>query len=154
MEFDTILLKLVELYSLQGRQTDEELARQQLIQLAEQGKDAGGTLDLKFLARFYTKQRKFADAESLYRSVIEIEEKESGPYGYYVPGALYELADLYETQQKYAEAEPLYRRALAILEKEKKSRHPVSVPFPCASFILGEFYRKQGRLKDAEPHLR
>ena len=151
-KFDTILLKLVELYSLQGRQTDEELARQHLIQLAEQGKATGGTLDLTFLARFYTEHRKFTEAESLYRRVIEIEEKESGPYGYYVPEKLYELADLYETQQKYAEAEPLYRRALAILEKEKKSRHPVSVP--CASLILGEFYRKQGRLKDAEPHLR
>jgi tetratricopeptide (TPR) repeat protein len=56
-------------------------------------------------------------AEPMFRSALEIAEKDLGPEHPDTAGSLNNLAALLESKEDYAGAEPLYRRALAIAEK-------------------------------------
>ena len=69
-------------------------------------------------------QRKYAEAEPLYKRSLAIREKALGPEHPDVAKSLDNLAQLYDSQRKYAEAEPLYKRSLAIREKALGPEHP------------------------------
>src|SRR5262249_32657058 len=56
-------------------------------------------------------------AESLFRSAIEIADRNLGPDHPDTAGSLNNLGDLLESRGDLAAAEPLYRRAVAIAEK-------------------------------------
>ncbi|MBI3373963.1 MAG: CHAT domain-containing protein [Betaproteobacteria bacterium] len=100
------------------------------------------------LAGLYYAQRRYAEAEPLYRRSLAIREKALGLEHPDVAASLYKLAELYRAQGRYAEAEPLLRRSLAILEKALGPEHRyVAIPLN----NLAELYQTQGRYAEAEP---
>jgi len=88
------------------------------------------------LAAVYTLQGKYAEAESLYRHVLEIREatiaKET-PGGAH-PGiamAFHNLAWVATMQGDYARAEPLYRKAIEVWRRAFGFEHPRSISTLC-----------------------
>lgn len=75
-------------------------------------------------ARDCQSQKKFSEAEQLYREVLPIFEKTFGPEHQHVAGTLNALADHLRIQGKNKEAEPLFARALAIFQKSYGIYHP------------------------------
>jgi tetratricopeptide (TPR) repeat protein len=65
----------------------------------------------------YQNQRRYADAEPLYKRSLAILERALGPDHPDIATSLNNLAAMYGAQGREADAEPLYKRALAIREK-------------------------------------
>jgi tetratricopeptide (TPR) repeat protein/CHAT domain-containing protein len=103
---------------------------------------------IAWLANVYLAERRFAEAEPLYKRALAIREKALGPDHLDVGATLNNFAELYRAQARYAEAEPLYRRALAIREKALGPGHPV---VGASLYNLALLYQDQGRLAEAEP---
>jgi tetratricopeptide (TPR) repeat protein len=80
--------------------------------------------DYNNLALSLQAQGKYAEAESLFRQVIEIDEKVLGKDHPDVATAYSNLALLLQAERKYAEAESLFRRAIEIDEKALGKDHP------------------------------
>lgn len=99
------------------------------------------------LAEHYRSQKKYAEAESLYKQALIIWEKSYGSEHPYVAAVLSNMALLYKTQKRYAEAEPLYKRALTIQEKIYGPEHPY-----VATTLgnLAEIYDAQDKYGEAE----
>ncbi len=69
------------------------------------------------LARVYESQGKYREAETLYKSSLEIIERVLGE-DYPDTAACYNnLAGVYENQGKYREAEDLYKKSIQIKER-------------------------------------
>ena len=81
-------------------------------------------ISLSRLGNVYRAEKRYAEAEPLYRRALAILEKALAPEHPFVATPLNNLAELYRTQGRYAEAEPLYKRALAIREKALGPKHP------------------------------
>lgn len=73
--------------------------------------------ELSIQAKLYQEQGKLAEAESLFKKVLEIREKKLGAEHPDTVSMIKNLTFLYLTQYRYEEAELLYKRALAIDEK-------------------------------------
>ena len=97
--------------SLQQRGVQSQAEIDQVTNLINQAED-------------HLKQRRYAEAEPLYKHALAIIEKAVGPNHPVFVAMLNKLATIYLLQRKYAEAEPLYRRALEIREKALGSDHP------------------------------
>lgn len=69
------------------------------------------------LGTIYHRLGKCAEAESLFREALAINEENFGPEDESVGDALNSLAELYQDQGNFAEAERHYRRALAIAKR-------------------------------------
>src|SRR5437667_553845 len=67
---------------------------------------------------------RYAEAESLLKRSLEIDQKALGPEHPAVATTLDDLAALYTAEGRYAEAEPLERKALEIFEHTLPSDHP------------------------------
>src|SRR5476651_1821167 len=80
-----------------------------------QGVDEAKRLNQQAI-QFY-QQRRYADAEPLFKRSLAISEKALGPDHPDVATALNNLAQIYESQGRYADSEPLYKRSRAIFEK-------------------------------------
>ncbi|MDP8051720.1 tetratricopeptide repeat protein [Pasteurella atlantica] len=96
---------------------------------------------------FFYEQRKYNEAEPLYRRSLAITEKVMGENHPSLATTLNNLANLYRTQGKYAKAESLYKRSLAIKEKALGENHP-----SVATILnnLAELYRTQSKYTKAE----
>jgi tetratricopeptide (TPR) repeat protein len=79
---------------------------------------------LDSLASVYEAQRRYAEAEPLYRRTLAIQENLLGLEHPDVADTLNNLAMIYKAQGKYPDAEPLYKHALAIREKALGPDHP------------------------------
>jgi tetratricopeptide (TPR) repeat protein len=99
-----------------------------------------------WLARFYVEQHRYADAEPLFRRMLEIREA-SHPSDQSIPHYLQELASICAAQEKYAEAEELYRRALKIAEDLDEPKEFLIVR---ALDELARFYAARNRYPEAE----
>jgi len=99
-------------------------------------------------ARLLQVSGKYADAELLYRKLLDIRVKRLGKEHLEVAGALNDLAKVLTEQSKYAEAEPLLRQALAIYEVQFGKEDP-RVAFGLNN--LAGLLNTQGRYLDAEP---
>jgi nephrocystin-3 len=73
------------------------------------------------LAGFLDNAALYAEAELIYRRVLNMLEKNLGESHPNVAAALNNLAGLLRDTNRFSEAEPLYRRALNILEKNHES---------------------------------
>jgi tetratricopeptide (TPR) repeat protein len=71
------------------------------------------------LAQWYSRERKYAEAEAYYQRILEVEEKRDDPDR--LISALHDVAFMKEIQRKYAEAEPLRLRIMDIAENILKS---------------------------------
>ena len=100
------------------------------------------------LANAYNAQRKYAEAEGLYKRALAIREKALGEDHPNVARTLNDLGFVYTEQGKYGEAEELHKRALAISEKALGRDHP---DVAGALNNLAVLYLNQGRYIDAEP---
>lgn len=65
----------------------------------------------------YLNQKKLADGERLFRTVLTLREKFAEPNSRPMTAALVNLATAYRQQSKYEEARPLFVRAVALREK-------------------------------------
>jgi tetratricopeptide (TPR) repeat protein len=83
---------------------------------------------LNTIAWLYQAQGRYADAATLYKRSLAINEKTFGPDHPAVATLLNTIAWLYQAQGRYADAEPLYKRSLAIQEKAVGSDHPDVAP--------------------------
>ncbi len=93
-------------------------------------------------------QKKYGEAEPVYKHAQDIAEKHFGPDDPHVAAALSTQADNFYNQEKYAEAEPLYVRALAITEKKQGSKNPdvVALIRPLAMTLFAQKKFNQARL--------
>lgn len=112
-----------------GRKWEEADARlsglSELIQRALQAQSASdAAMNLGNLALEYHRQKKFEEAEPLYRHALAFREKFFGPHHATVATGLNNLAILLRDQGKYEEAEALFRRSLWITEKSLGPDHP------------------------------
>ena len=106
---------------------------------------------LNQLAWVLRAQRRYAEAEPLYKRSIAINEKALGQEHPTVGKDLNGLAELYRAQGRYADAEPLLTRNLSIFEKALEPDHP---DVGAALISLAGLYLAQGRRAEAEPLLR
>ncbi|GAB4468194.1 MAG: hypothetical protein OHK0037_25540 [Elainellaceae cyanobacterium] len=107
--------------------------------------DLASSLDR--LATIYQKQGRYAEAEPLFRRVLQLREQHLGPAHPEVATALNNLALLYQAEGRYYEAEPLFQRALAIDEQVYDPRH---LEVATDLHNLAGLYQDQGRYDEAE----
>ena len=81
----------------------------------------------RFLSALLEVQDKYAEAETLFRRAIEIDEKALGKDHPTVATDYNNLARLLQDQGKYAEAEPLYRRPIEIFQATLGTDHSNTV---------------------------
>jgi tetratricopeptide (TPR) repeat protein len=105
-------------------------------------------VSLNNLAEKYRLQKKYAEAEPLYKRSLEIRENKLGPEHPDVAQSLHNLAEIHRLQGKYAEAEPLFKRSLAIREKALGPEHP-DVAQSLNNLAL--VYGSQRKYAEAEP---
>ena len=79
------------------------------------------------------KERKYAEAESLYRATIELERKVHGDGHPVLAIGLNNLAVLLKSLERYEEAEPLYVESLAIQRRMMGNDHPDVAAFLVSS---------------------
>jgi tetratricopeptide (TPR) repeat protein len=83
------------------------------------------------LGRFYREQRKFSQAEDLFKEAIELNPKNDE--------ACVRLGWLYQSQGKFSQAEDLFKKAIELNPKKD-----------CAYFCLGWLYQAQGKFSQSE----
>ena len=79
---------------------------------------------LNNLAALYRAQGRYAEAEPLYRSALEMYQHLLGLEHPLVATSQCNLGAIYQKQCRYAEAEDLYRQSLAIAQSKLGSNHP------------------------------
>lgn len=123
---------------------------ERLLQLREaEGKDTAAFAEAQNeLAQLYYDQGKYAKAESLYQSSLEIRKVVFGNEAPEVAQSLNKLAAVYREQGKYEAAEPLCERALAIQEHTLGKKNP-AVAETLNNLAL--LYRVQRKYEEAEP---
>jgi tetratricopeptide (TPR) repeat protein len=99
------------------------------------------------LARLYSAQGRYEEAEPLYQWALEIDMKVLGPEHPDTVTIVHNLAGLRYAQGRYEEAEPLYQRTLEIIEKISGPEHPTTAT---ALNNLAMLSRNQGRYEEAE----
>jgi tetratricopeptide (TPR) repeat protein len=103
---------------------------------------------LHILAAVHHAQRRYAEAEPLYREALESTEKSFGPNDYRLLRLLDNLGLLLGQMGRPVEAVPYLERALLISEKALGPTHP-NVARSLAN--LGSLYSAIGRYTNAEP---
>lgn len=98
-----------------------------------------------------TTQKRYNEAEPLYKKVISIDEQSLGPDHPGLAADLNNLALLYVSQKKWADAEPLLSRAVAIYNKAYGADNLVSVT---TRTNLAETLLNLGRFQDADKEYR
>ncbi len=93
-------------------------------------------------------QRRYQEAEGVYKEALKVAEDTFGPDHPNVAISLNNLAELYISKGNYSEIEPLYKRALEIVEKALGPDHP-DVAISLRN--LAELYYNQGRYAEAVP---
>ena len=93
-------------------------------------------------------QRRYREAENIYKEAIKVAEDTFGSDHPNVATSLNNLAELYISKGNYSEIEPLYERALGILEKALGPDHP---DVAISTKNLAELYYNQGRYTEAVP---
>lgn len=76
------------------------------------------------LASLYRTERKFQDAEALYRKSEALREKAFGASSPQVAKSLNDLAAIYAQQGQYDQAEPLYKHVISILDISAYKEQP------------------------------
>jgi tetratricopeptide (TPR) repeat protein len=116
----------------QGRRYEEA---ERLLKLAVAEAEQFGAADtrlatsLRELGDVYFAQRKYDEAEPLFRRVVTVYETAQGSDHVDVAMALESLAMVVRVQRRYAEAVPLLERALAIQEKAGGPDDPIVAVF-------------------------
>jgi tetratricopeptide (TPR) repeat protein len=100
------------------------------------------------LGRVYQEQRKYREAEHIFRDLLQEAVNSPQPNTQVHAGHM-SLAQMYQDEGKFAEAEEHYKAAVA--ETEKTELWPGSGFFCSTSMWLANFYVAQHRYSEAEP---
>jgi hypothetical protein len=148
-DYKTLLRRVLELDRAGQRDSALVTARRAVV-LAEKNADPNG-MDYQaaqiILAKLYTLEEQYEQAETLYKSAIERLETTLGPDDPTVGTNVDNLAGLYRRMERYAESESLYVRSLAISEKHYGPDH-LDAAYTLNN--LGVLYEVQGRYEEAE----
>ncbi|MGH9784645.1 MAG: tetratricopeptide repeat protein, partial [Terriglobia bacterium] len=121
----------------------------QLVERALRAENASGAArNLGDLALRYHREKKYEEAEKVYRHSLAFREKFFGPEHLLVATGLNNLGMLYRDQERYAEAATLLRRSLAITERAWGANHPNVARRLCN---LARVYQKQEKYAEAKP---
>jgi tetratricopeptide (TPR) repeat protein len=130
----------------------ESLGRQALEIRKRLVNDADGVADgMISLADTLNDERKFPEAEELYRQGLAKLKATWGEDHPWVAYAISHLATCVQRQGRLAEAELLYRQALAMSKKSFDEKHPDVVGTTSA---LADVLRDEGKLAEAEEQFR
>lgn len=146
VDFQTQAGELIDHWLFPKPARAEELARR-LLALQERGagsNDEQLVARMKQLAFVLSHEKKYGEAESLYKRAAVILEKEGKQLD---ESLLMELVDAYQQQGKLTEAEELCKTRIAGAEKAS-GPDSLAVSFPL--YQLGTIYRDGKRLNDAE----
>ncbi len=143
---------LALLYGREGRDADAERLLLQTIELARRAKDEddAALIAQANLADVYNRQHRFAEAEPLYRQVLDTQQRILGEEHIATLASMSNLAKLYTQQGRYTEAEPLCVQALEIRRRVLGPDHPATLASLNALAVL---LRQHGRAAEAEPLL-
>jgi tetratricopeptide (TPR) repeat protein len=100
---------------------------------------------LNTLADLYNKQARYADAERLYRQVMEHQESTSDQN---VGKTYTKLGEILSLQKDYEQSESFLKKALEMAEAASDAESQEVLP---ALMYLASLYMTTGRYKDAEP---
>jgi tetratricopeptide (TPR) repeat protein len=133
-----------------GQYAEAETLLKTALQQAETfgGQDARLATSLNQLAEVYKVQKKYADAEPLYKRCLDIRERTLAPDNMDLLASRFDLAALYYNQGHWDKAESLYKRFLASDEKALGVDH-LAVTRDLMN--LAGFYYARGRYDQAEP---
>jgi CHAT domain-containing protein/Tfp pilus assembly protein PilF len=99
-------------------------------------------------ANTYLEQRRYGEAEALFKRVVAIREKALGPRHPQVAETLNDLGLVYRSQGRYGEAEANYSRALAIREKALGVGHADTAATLNSLAIVYDFEGKYGEAEE------
>jgi serine/threonine protein kinase/Tfp pilus assembly protein PilF len=141
------------LRSDQGRLDEAEAAYRRALRIDERLSVDSTELarDLMGLSVVSYQRKQYAQAESLMKRSIAVEEKHLGPDHGDVAASLNNLGVLYWTAGRYADALPIYERVRGIFERTLDPLHP---DLAAVYNNLAETYWKLGRFTEAEPLFR
>ena len=106
---------------------------------------------LHMLARFYTQEGKYSEAETSYKRLIAILQRNPAGKDEQLPVALYDLGEILRLQARLGEAEPVLKRALDNTERLAGKDSPAAAM--CRA-NLARLYSQEKRYADAEQMLR
>ena len=98
------------------------------------------------LGRSYRMQKKYAEAEPIFKRALDIYDRHGLLAGPDSATARYELGELYRAQNKFADAEPLLQQSV-LWEEKWDAEHP---QFAESLDSLASLYRDQGRYAESE----
>jgi CHAT domain-containing protein/tetratricopeptide (TPR) repeat protein len=154
---------LALLYEDQGRDREAEQFYRRAIEEQERNFDKDDPVALwlandpsRFilmsnLANFLGEQGRYAEAEQLFRSALERQERARGKDHPDTLGTVNNLAALYHTQHRYEDATLHYQRALKGYERVAGKDHPTTLAIVSNLAVL---YLDQDRHAEAEPFAR
>ena len=148
--WEAINARVTELHGQKKYQEALPLAEKCLALARKSGDDVRTAHSLNNLAFLYEQQKRYAEAEPLYKEALQIRRRVLGTEHRITAMTLNNLARLYEAQKRYAEAEPLYREVMEIRKKVLGPRHSDTAS---ALNNLAMLYKALGRGIDAEPLL-
>jgi tetratricopeptide (TPR) repeat protein len=103
-------------YELQGNFELAKSTHRRLIEIADSRRSVGNKVSSRqSLARFYQRQGKYAEAESVFKECVRLYEPEEG-CRQSLAFSVDDLAKLHLAQRHYSEAELLFKRSLSIME--------------------------------------
>ena len=154
-----VLTNLSLLYENQGKYEDAENLLKRALTLCENSTDpkkaaslptdssltVATTLDN--LAKLYTVQSRYAEAEPLFKRSLTMRVNTIGPINADVARSLTNLGKTYQLEGKYSEAESLLKRSMAVLEESKGVKH---AHYAMALADLAKLYDEQHKLTAAE----
>ena len=140
--FDLGLRALQEGHSVQGENYLKDSLKMEEKQGATEMNRAQSSLAL---ADFYRAQKRFAEAELLYKQLLSKFENSSS--GDQLPAVMSKLAGLYKAENKLEESRDLYKKTLVLVEKQSGADSAASATVHAN---LGLLFQRLGKLKEAE----
>jgi serine/threonine protein kinase/tetratricopeptide (TPR) repeat protein len=137
------------LRSDQGRLDEAEAQYRRALGIDEHSAadSTGMASDLMGLSVVYWQRKQYAQAESLMKRSIAIQEQHLGPDHGDVAASLNNLGALYWSMERYSDALPLYERVRTTFERTLDPAHP---ELAAVYSNLAETYWKVGRFAEAE----
>jgi serine/threonine protein kinase/tetratricopeptide (TPR) repeat protein len=137
----------------QGRPDEAEVEYGRALRIEERSTTDSAEMagDLMGLGVSAWQRKRYAQAETLMKRSIAVQEQHLGPDHLEVAKLLNNLATLYWSTERYADALPIHERVRTTFERTLDPSHP---DVAAAYNNLGEDYWKLGRLDEAESLLR
>jgi|GEM_PF-1411122 len=153
----TTLKNLAYIYEIQNQHVEAQLSMERRLKLVstehlERSTQLFSEIDcLLQLGTIYTANKKYADAEKLYRKALSLSKYKFANLKYATCGPpehqiIKQLADLYRLEGRFSESESCYKRVIDMWSKNI----PISSNIAMANTDLADLYREQRYYAEAE----